>query len=494
MSATITEPAPVLAGTMGSAEALARLARGRDGEAWSALLQHHGMAIWRMAQRITGDSSLCDDVCQETLLQIREHAAQFKSPTAQREADAAARGWIMCIAYRTALGMIRLRQRRSQKEHLAGLALNREAPAVHDSVLNAEELERIRGEIAGLPELLRSAVSLHFFGEMSYPELSSALDCSEIAARKRVERGLTRLRDRLVAGGVAISAGTLMIALSAPARACGASAATAATMALANGSVVSGASAASAAAPVSELFTIQRLAQWQALLHHPATPLLAGVAKTGGIVIMTKYVIGVAAVLMFGVTAVQHNRINAVSRDLSVIQERAGHVSELQQKLGALEQQLAETRGDALAFKASLSSRNEEITQLKSKIQKLEETPNAGAVTFTEVAPRLRALGAQGAVVNEQQATADTIKDARGLLDQLKSQVIQLNGQKFQFDTKDGKIAFSMTATTDGTGKLNDAKDMILWRTEAQAAGPQLPPKESAVKPPKPPKDPNENF
>ncbi|MCZ7648411.1 MAG: hypothetical protein M5U26_24655 [Planctomycetota bacterium] len=63
--------------TMNSAEALKRLARQRDLEAWTVLLERHGAAIQRVSRRILGDDALAEDACQETLLQLRDRAGAF---------------------------------------------------------------------------------------------------------------------------------------------------------------------------------------------------------------------------------------------------------------------------------------------------------------------------------------------------------------------------------------------------------------------------------
>jgi len=124
-------------------EALRRIASFRDDAAWSAILLNHGAGILRMAERIVGPA-LADDACQETLLQIRAHAQQFSVPPGARDAEGAARGWIMSIAYRTSLGMLRLNKRRDSNELRAELRNPRMASAPDDALLLKEQLELLR--------------------------------------------------------------------------------------------------------------------------------------------------------------------------------------------------------------------------------------------------------------------------------------------------------------------------------------------------------------
>lgn len=366
---------------MGSAEALRRLALARDSDAWSAILENHGASILRMAQRVTGDGALCDDVCQEALLQIRAHAGKFKPPAGTYNADSAAKGWIMCIAYRTALGMLRLRARRSENEMQAGFEHLSLTPPERDPALATEELALLRQEINSLPELLRGAVCLHFFGQMSYPELSAALECSENTARKRVERAVKRLRERLAFGGVSLSAGTLLVTLS--------------------GSTHT-ANAAASATP----FSLNPChAKWLALLNHPAAPALPGIATTiGGLTLMTKTILVTAAALAFTAASIQTLRVNSLTRDLNEAHAKAALVDGLSEKFSHLEKQFAENRGETAALKACLTTHTDGIARIEGKLNALEQKSSGVATRETFNVPLTQdlALGAAHAALLKQ--------------------------------------------------------------------------------------------
>jgi RNA polymerase sigma factor (sigma-70 family) len=78
--------------------------------------------------------------------------------------------------------------------------------------LEDEDLERIerltgRSEIAmqalaGLPADQREAVLARIVDERDYGEMAVELRCSQSVARKRVSRGLARLRDQLGEEGI----------------------------------------------------------------------------------------------------------------------------------------------------------------------------------------------------------------------------------------------------------------------------------------------------
>ena len=74
----------MVAPRMDTSTALQRLGQSRDPEAWRAILDAHGMAILNLARRITGDAALAEDVCQETLLQIRADAGRASCSPSSR--------------------------------------------------------------------------------------------------------------------------------------------------------------------------------------------------------------------------------------------------------------------------------------------------------------------------------------------------------------------------------------------------------------------------
>src|SRR6185295_1152851 len=95
-------------GMESSVGALKRLAQGRDAEAWEVLLNRHGGEIFRACRKILGEEALAEDACQETLLQLRDRAGQFRGGA--QDPERLARAWIMRTACTTALQMLRKRR------------------------------------------------------------------------------------------------------------------------------------------------------------------------------------------------------------------------------------------------------------------------------------------------------------------------------------------------------------------------------------------------
>jgi DNA-directed RNA polymerase specialized sigma24 family protein len=99
---------------MDTLSALRRLAASQDPEGWGAIQDTHGPGILNMARRITGDDALAEDVCPESLLQIRPHAEQYRPVGEPTDQEATARGWVMRVACFKAFKMLRARAQRRE--------------------------------------------------------------------------------------------------------------------------------------------------------------------------------------------------------------------------------------------------------------------------------------------------------------------------------------------------------------------------------------------
>lgn len=141
-----------------TAEALGRLARARDGEAWGVLLERHGPAVDRVCRRILGDETLAEDACQETWLQVRALAGRFRVRGGDVSAhEAAARGWVLAIAANVALHMLRKR-RRDRKRDDAHAPARTEASSEEDAAMERERAEAVQRELAALNEADRTPI------------------------------------------------------------------------------------------------------------------------------------------------------------------------------------------------------------------------------------------------------------------------------------------------------------------------------------------------
>lgn len=214
----------------GPAIALVRLAQGRDSEAWAALLTNCGEVIRRCCARILNGGPGVDDAVQETLLHLRDDAAQFRAPAGE-DADRAAWAWIRAVAVHTALQFLRSERRMRQRQERYGMHLpsSTSTQEPSDAVIMGEHAALLRTALADLPSPMRTVLVMHHLEGVAFADIGNALHCRETTARSLAHRGLHRLRSHLMRAGcvLAIPAiGAVLAGTEAPAEAGAASLAT----------------------------------------------------------------------------------------------------------------------------------------------------------------------------------------------------------------------------------------------------------------------------
>jgi RNA polymerase sigma factor (sigma-70 family) len=161
-----------------------------DERAFSAFYRRHLAMVVGWCVRRTGDPELAADLTAEVFAAVLLGAGRYQ-PTH----DSAA-GWLLGIA-RNVLGHS---LRRGQVDVRARARLGASFMTVEDEDL-AVVLELADGQDGAADDLLselpaneRAAVRARVIEELGYGEIAQSLGCSEMVVRKRVSRGLARLR------------------------------------------------------------------------------------------------------------------------------------------------------------------------------------------------------------------------------------------------------------------------------------------------------------
>jgi len=244
--------------------------------AWAALVERFGAALFRQSLAICGDPHLAEDACQEALLQIRDGARRFRPPR-DGDRDAAAAGWIRTVGRRTSLAFMRRRCRALDRERRYAATQPTAANASSAATGSGSARERaagaraLRAELALLPAAQREALVLHYLEGKPYAEVARETGCSPGNARVRAHRGIQALRSRLAKLGCVASATALAARLPALTDV-----------------------GAATAAPV---------AKWTGLIHSSHAAALPATAVFGGLTMVSKCGLGVAALLLAGMPA-----------------------------------------------------------------------------------------------------------------------------------------------------------------------------------------------
>jgi RNA polymerase sigma-70 factor (ECF subfamily) len=170
------------------AQLLAAIA-GCDDRAFSVFYRRHLGLVVGWCGRRTRDPELAADLTAEVFAAVLIASARYE-PTGESAA-----GWLLGIA-RNVLGHS---LRHGAVDVRARRRLGVSALAVEDDDLaRVLELADAHGSAEGMLAILpadeRAAVRARVVDERDYREIARSLGCSELVVRKRVSRGLARLR------------------------------------------------------------------------------------------------------------------------------------------------------------------------------------------------------------------------------------------------------------------------------------------------------------
>lgn len=158
------------------------LAQSGDREALGDLLQRVQPRLRAYLRMLKRDAEAADDVLQDTFVIAVRKLRCLRQP-------ALFRPWIYRIATREAY-----RRDRRVADALDAHPEPAGDSGVERALLDAEARERLRDEVARLPERARTVIVLHFFEEMSLEETAAVLDAPLGTVKSRLAYGLAALR------------------------------------------------------------------------------------------------------------------------------------------------------------------------------------------------------------------------------------------------------------------------------------------------------------
>jgi RNA polymerase sigma factor (sigma-70 family) len=166
------------------------LADSSDPEASFALFyRRHATAVLRFVASRGADAETAADVVSETFFIALGQRGRYRA-----EHDTA-RLWLLGVAVRR-LADSRRREQREQRRVERARA-QRLTDVDRETYAHLLQSTQASDALADLPEAEREAIRARVVNDASYAEIATALGLSETTARKRVSRGLARLRTRL---------------------------------------------------------------------------------------------------------------------------------------------------------------------------------------------------------------------------------------------------------------------------------------------------------
>lgn len=145
---------------------------------FEAVVAAHGATVLRVARAILGPAD-ADDAWSETFL-----AAMTAYPGLP--ADANIEAWLVTIAHRKAVDIIRAAARRP-------LAVGDTPDSPSPDAADGRDLD-LAAAVAALPDRQRQAVAYHYLAGLPYAQIAGLLGTTEAAARRAAADGIARLR------------------------------------------------------------------------------------------------------------------------------------------------------------------------------------------------------------------------------------------------------------------------------------------------------------
>lgn len=141
--------------------------------------------------RYVGDSTVAEDLLQETLIRMNKGLAGF-------EGRASIKTWAFSIASRVAADYLRHPQRQTHVVELEEAEAVADASASVEERLVIDEMDAcIRRTIDTLPDSYRTALILHDLEGMTAGQVADIAECSLATAKIRIHRARQRLKDAL---------------------------------------------------------------------------------------------------------------------------------------------------------------------------------------------------------------------------------------------------------------------------------------------------------
>jgi len=155
---------------------------------FAAIVDEHGPAVYRLAKSVVRDSSLADDVTQETFIQVWKHLGEFRG-------DGSLRGWVLRIAHNQAVSTLRrIKDTATDPTRLPEAADPIPVNRVVEGRFAASELMAALDE---LDELSRSIVVLREVEGLSYDDISETLGVPIPTVKTRLLRSRRALANQL---------------------------------------------------------------------------------------------------------------------------------------------------------------------------------------------------------------------------------------------------------------------------------------------------------
>lgn len=176
----------------GDAAAVLSRARRGDGDAFRALVEHHGKTAFGLAFRLTGNAQDAEEVVQESFLKAYRQLGRF-------EARSNFGTWLHRIVVNCSMDLLRARKSHKAQQHVGDVEdvaewLPAGEPCPEQLAQSAEIERRVEASLDRLTPQERAAFTLRHREGRSIEEIGRTLGLQKSAAKHAVFRAVKKLR------------------------------------------------------------------------------------------------------------------------------------------------------------------------------------------------------------------------------------------------------------------------------------------------------------
>jgi RNA polymerase sigma-70 factor (ECF subfamily) len=174
---------------------LVRSVAAGSAEALGTLYDRHAATVFALARRIVSRPEDAEEVVQDVFAQVWRQASRYQ------DTRASVAGWMIMLARTRAIDRLRARRARPDDDRSAppptGTVLMSADPDPEALTLSAENVERVKGACAALPEQLKSLLELAYYQGLSHSEIAAATGVPLGTVKTRLRSAMDLLRQKM---------------------------------------------------------------------------------------------------------------------------------------------------------------------------------------------------------------------------------------------------------------------------------------------------------
>ncbi|MDL2235538.1 sigma-70 family RNA polymerase sigma factor [Christensenellaceae bacterium OttesenSCG-928-L17] len=159
------------------------------------LYETHAKTVYWAAFKVVHNREAAADIMQNVFLRAHKHLATLTDMN-----EAQCRAWLYRTAVNAAIDTIRREKHTLPMEDMGVLPADN-AAGPEEAAERNELRERVREALDTLPEKYKEALTLYYFAELDYKQISALLNTSEGTLKARMSRGRALMEKALRKGG-----------------------------------------------------------------------------------------------------------------------------------------------------------------------------------------------------------------------------------------------------------------------------------------------------